>query len=413
MKRFENKGAFIIILMLTMTTCPLRSQTSFFWGKQFGTDRDEYAMNHLIDSNGNIFVAGKTTGIMDGKNMGKSDGFLIKIDSLGNTILTRQFGSAGDDDIQWSAIDNNGSVYITGFTTGILGSKNFGREDIFIVKYTSNGDMEWIRQFGTDSTDVAKGIFSDNTGSVYITGMTGGKLGQNSYGKTDSFILKLDEKGNQVFISQFGTSGDDCSYSITGGPDSDIYVCGTTWGDMAGKNKGYIDGFTGRFTAKGELVKYNQFGSDGFDIAMILKVDNDRSIYVGGSTSGNFGSQQTGEGDGFLLKLSENGDILWNNQFGTRNNDGVRSIDFNRGKSGNILISGVLHLPPAEGFIRMYKKDGALLWERKFAGSSGKDVNFDNKGHLYHLGLTGSNLFGTLAGENDVYLVKLGLDGLF
>jgi hypothetical protein len=419
MKCLQNKRPIIVILVLTLCTSYIRSQTSFIWGKQFGSDKDEYAMNHLTDSNGNIYVAGKTTGIMDGTNVGENDGFLTKIDSLGNTIWTRQFGSSGDEDIQWSAIDYTGSVYITGFTTGILGNGNFGKEDIFIVKYTPQGVREWTRQFGTDSTDVAKGIFADNKGSVYITGMTGGKLGQNSYGKTDCFILKLDGKGNQVFISQFGTSGDDCSYSITGGPDSDIYVCGTTWGDMAGKNKGFIDGFTGEFTGKGDLVKYNQFGTDGFDIAMILKVDNDRSIYVGGSTSGSFGSGQIGEGDGFFLKLSEKGTILWNNQFGTRNNDGVRSIDFDPVKTGNMLVSGILNLPPARGFIRMYKKDGALLWERKFAGiglhtgTSGKSVSFDNRGNLYHLGLTGANLFGTLIGENDVYLVKLGLDDLF
>ena len=64
----------------------------------------------------------------------------------------------------------------------------------------------------------------------------------------------------------------------------------------------------------------------------------------------------------------------------------------------------------------MYKKDGALLWERNFIAkgknlaTSGKDVGFDNKGNFYHMGLTGANLFGPLIGGSDIYLVKLGLD---
>jgi hypothetical protein len=416
MKTLKIKRAVIVILALTMMANHLKSQTNFIWGKQFGSDKDEYALNHVIDNNGNVYIAGKTNGIMNGKNYGKNDGFITKIDSLGNNIWTRQFGSDGEEDIQWSAIDNTGCVYITGSTTGILNNKNFGKEDIFIVKYNPQGEMEWEKQFGTDSTDIAKGIYADNKGYIYVTGMTGGKLGQNSFGKTDCFIMKLDNKGNHLFTSQFGTPSDDYSYAITGGPDSDIFVCGTTWGDIACKSNGFIDGFTGHFTDRGDLIRYNQFGSEGFDIAMILNVDNEKNIYIGGSTSGNFGCQQIGEGDGFLLKISEKGDILWNNQFGTKNNDGVRSIDFNSKISDNILVSGILNLLPGQGFIRMYKKDGALLWERNFIAvgknlaTSGKDVGFDNKGNFYHMGLTGANLFSTLIGGSDIYLVKLGLD---
>jgi hypothetical protein len=353
---------------------------------------------------------------MGAKNYGKYDGFITKIDSSANTIWTRQFGTDGEDDIQWSAIDKEGFVYITGSTTGAFNNKNSGKEDIFIVKYNPQGEMEWSRQFGTDSTDIAKGIYAGRDGNVYVTGMTGGKLGKSSFGKTDAFIMILDQKGNLIKTTQFGTPGDDCGYAITGGPDSDIYVCGTTWGDLGGKNKGFIDGFTGHFTDKLDLIRYNQFGSEGFDIAMIINVDKDRNIYIGGSTSGNFGCQQIGEGDAFLLKTSEKGDILWNNQFGTKNNDGVRSIDINPEISDNILISGILNLPPAQGFIRMYKKDDTMLWEKSFIakgtnlGTSGKGAIFDNKGNFYHVGLTGANLFGTLIGEADVYLVKIRLD---
>jgi hypothetical protein len=67
----------------------------------------------------------------------------------------------------------------------------------------------------------------------------------------------------------------------------------------------------------------------------------------------------------------------------------------------------------------MYKRDGELLWERKFIavgknfGSSGKDVILDTKVNFYHMRLTGANIFGPLIGENDIYLVKLGLDNIY
>jgi len=400
----------LLVLILTALAFNSQSQATFIWGKQFGTDKGEYAMNHVVDKDGNIYISGKTAGNMDGINYGKNDGFINKIDSLGNISWTKQFGSSEEEDIQWSAIDNNGFVYLVGSTTGIVKDKNFGKEDILIVKYSPEGQMTWMKQLGTDSTDIGKGIYIDQQGDIYITGMTKGTLGKTSFGKFDGFVMKLDTNGNLIFTYQFGTAGDDHSNAITGDQKNSVYVCGTTWGDLGSKNKGMIDVFTGQFTSEGIPVKFNQFGSEGFDIAMDIKVDKENCIYVGGSTSGDLGCQQIGEGDCFLAKMDKNGNILWLNQFGTTRNDGIRSIAFDERNSDQILLSGLLSLPPAEAFVRMYKNDGSLLWEKnivddhKGCDASGKDASIDNKGNIYQLGLTHSNLFGSVGG---VYLVRM------
>jgi len=91
-------------------------------------------------------------------NNGKNDGFITRIDSLGNIKWTRQSGTIEDEDIQWSAIDKTGCGYITGSTTGIFKGNNYGKEDVFIVKFKSDGQMVWLKQFGTDSTDIGQGI---------------------------------------------------------------------------------------------------------------------------------------------------------------------------------------------------------------------------------------------------------------
>lgn len=389
------------IVLSLLVSAQLSSQPHMVWRKHFGSsDGGEYVLNQVIDKDGNLYVAGKTTGTIEKVNYGKNDGFLSKIDSSGRVIWSRQFGTPEEEDIQWCAIDKTGNLYVTGTTKGDLAGKNAGKEDLFVLKYSSRGDLLWSGQFGTDSADIAKGIYADKTGNIYITGGTSGKLGDASFGKNDCFIMKLDNNGKKLYVKQFGTPGDDFCYSITAGHGTDILVCGTTWGDLGGKNKGFIDAFTGQFTENGELIKYNQFGTDGFDIGMIAAMDNDNNIFVGGSTSGNFGSQQLGDGDAYFLKLNEKGDIIWNSQFGTANNDGVRSISFDPDKSGNILISGIVNLAPGNGFIRMYNTGGKLTWETRYEDlTSGKDAKYDNKGNMYHIGLTGS----------DYYIVKLKL----
>lgn len=410
-----KKIPLVLGIMLSTVVFNAQAQTTFVWGKQLGTDKAEYAMNQVVDKKGNIYISGKTTGILAGRNYGLNDAIVLKLDSRGNTLWSRQFGTSGDEDEQWSAIDQQGNLYITGSTTGSFNGKNFGKEDIFVVKYNPEGKMIWSKQFGSDSTDIGKGIFVDNKGFVYVTGSTSGKLGKASLGKTDGFLMKLDNNGRQLFCEQFGTNGDDVSIAITGDNKGTIYVCGTTWGDLAAKNKGLIDVFTGQFTDEGKPVRYTQIGTEDFEIPMAILVDRDKNIYVGGTTSGNLGCKQIGEGDCFLTKIDPRGVVLWTNQFGTPKHDGIRSIALNEKISDNILVSGLLSLPPAQAFIRMYKKDGSLVWEKKVFGegkgdNSGKCVNLDDNGNIYQMGLTMSNLFGSLIGETDIYLVKFKLN---
>ncbi len=406
------KKSILLILFLSVTAIQTKSQ-QILWGKMLGSDKEEYVLNHVVGNDGSIYVPGKTSGDISGSNLGQNDGFLIKLDSSGNKLWSSQFGSEGDEDVQWSAPDIYGNIYLTGFTTGAVESKNHGKEDIFIVKYTSRGKLAWEKQIGTDSTDIAKGICIDQGGNIYVTGLTSGKLGKVSHGKSDCFLIKLDSAGNIVKTVQFGTEKDDLCYSVVYGINGSIVVCGTTWGDLGGKNKGFVDGFTGYFTTALDIRDYHQFGSDGFDIPLVIKADEKNDLYVAGTTSGNFASDQAGAGDCFILRMDQNGEIIWKRQFGTDQNDGVRGIDINDAVSDKVFISGIINLPPEKAFIRVYSKDGDVLLERILeaqgftGGTSGKDIHLDRKGNITHLGLTKTPLFGQVIGGNDVYVVKM------
>lgn len=384
------------------------------WGKMLGSDREEYVLNHVVDDAGNIYVSGKTTGNIGGENSGKNDGFITKLDNSGNHIWSQHFGSEGEDDIQWSAIDKSGNIYITGFTTGSFSGNNHGKEDIIIVKYTSEGKQEWKKQIGTDSTDIAKGICIGSGENIYVTGVTGGKLGDTSFGRNDCFIIRLDKEGKILKTLQFGTAADDFGYSVVPGMDKDIYACGTTHGELEGQAHGFIDGFTVHFTSDLEKPLYHQFGTDGADIPLVLHADKKNGLVVAGSTSGSFASDQAGAGDCFLFRMDKKGEILWKKQFGTDQHDGVRGLDINE-VSGEIIISGILNLPPEKAFVRSFSSDGILKWEKIFegegnnGGASGKDVHVDKRGNLTHVGLTGKPLMGPNIGQHDAYVVKMSI----
>ncbi len=409
------KGIFILSLFVCFTN-HVDSQTNFIYGKQFGSDEDGVAFNPVTDKNGNVYIAGNTKGALAGKSNGKTDGFVSKFDSTGNIIWTKQFGTNEDDNINWLTLDQTGHLYVTGCTNGVLGEKNFGKEDVIIARFDTNGNIEWQKQFGSDSTDVGNMVYVDFQGYIYVAAATKGTMDKLSFGGVDYVILKLDSKGNLIWMKQLGTSkGDECQ-GITG-DSTNIFICGYTFGDLAAKNKGSLDAFIGKFTDKGEQVKLFQFGTDKFDMASHITLDKEKNIYIGGSTGGDFSGKNLGEGDSYLSKFNKDFEILWTQQFGTNKWDGINGIALNENLSGNIVVSGCQHWPSCQSFVRMYSNDGSLLWTNNYTasgkngGTCGKGVCIDNKGNIYHSGNTGGNLFKSIDKPegHDVFLIKLSM----
>ncbi|HEY4788585.1 MAG TPA: SBBP repeat-containing protein [Bacteroidales bacterium] len=406
------KKNLLIILLFLDSICAVRAQADFVWGKQFGSDGDERTRNLINDSLNNVYVFGKTSGIIYKENFGKYDGFIVKTDSAANTIWAVQVGSKEDDDLIHAAIDRSGNIYVTGFI-GVGAKNTIPNTDVLLVKVNSKGEIVWQKQYGTDSTDIGADIAVCPNGDIYIVGSTKGVIGNASKGKTDCFILHLDNDGNQLNILQFGTSSDDQGYGITIGKDSNIYICGTTEGNMVGENAGKTDMFWGIFSKDLKLQKMKQFGTEKSDCAVEIETDNKNNIYIAGSTDWVLVPKEKLNGDCFLQKWNDKGEVIWTRQFGTNNWDGINGLAIIQDKG--VVVSGCMDNPQCKSYCRMYDEDGTLLWSRNFIaqggrGSCGKGVCTNQQGYIYHAGYTGANLFSELRGKHDVFLIKLKAD---
>jgi hypothetical protein len=418
MKPFIPKIS-VCILIVIFSPFYIKAQPDLTWAKQLGTDQEEYVMNHTTDGNGNIYVCGKTKGSLEGTNKGNFDCFIMKLDINGNLLWKRQFGTQGDENEQWCASDRMGNIYVTGSTTGNLEITTpsgyphpggvSGKEDVFIVKYDAGGNHLWTVQCGSDSADIGQSVVIDGE-NLFVAGTTSGNFGNASLGKSDCFLMKIGTQGNAIWIKQFGTSADDNASGISVNGKS-IHIGGNTWGEMGGKNAGFMDCFTAEFDMSGNAIQFNQFGTDGFDIAMNMVAD-EQGLFVCGSTSGALAGDQKGEGDAFVVSLQKSGGMIWKSQFGTNLHDGARSIAMNSSFPDLVLISGVMHLPPAQAFIRAYKKNGEFQWEKAVSdlvdktNTSGKDVDIDSSGRITHVGLTSAPVFGPLIGVTDFYITR-------
>jgi hypothetical protein len=408
------RGAFALLTSLAFA-CDLSANAGApvqIWGRQLGTTAEDFAGALAVDRDGNCYLAGATGGDLAGKNAGKGDIVVGKFDPTGRSLWLRQFGTAENDGARSIALDPAGNVYVTGGTRGRLGSTQFGKADGFVAKLDSLGQIVWLEQFGTAADDAGQAMACDASGSAFVTGITTAKPDGTALPAPDVFVRKFAPDGHCVWIRQWGTDGADDGRSIAVGPQGDLFVTGATAGDLAGQgNAGKTDLFVTKLDPAGNVVWHRQFGTPAADVGMKLLVDREGNLYVGGSSGGDLAAPQTGQGDSVLLKLSPNGELLWKRQFGTERWDGIHGLAFLPDGASGVIVGGCQNYDQCQAFLRAFDAEGHELWQTKIATDQtmcGTQVAIDGHGNIYQVGGTHGPAFGAYAGTgNDIFLVKL------
>lgn len=281
------------------------------WTRLFGGSGFDSINSLTVDINGDIVATGSINST--GANV---DAATIKIDADGNTLWTKVLSSTTS--IQYGNViqtDSSGSVYVAGNTEGDLDGQSFlgGGTDIFVTKYSQDGTKQWTKIHGTDGDDFVGGIAIGNDGSIYLSGTTNRDLyGESNNGTSneDAFLLKLSTSGTVDWARMVGTASNDYGRDIIAADDGYIYFSGYTFGNLGGNsNKGGSDIFLTRFSSAGSQGSIFLLGSEGFEEAQGLKVDQNGGIYVVGATWGNpFNGVTTNasalRSDAFITKLS-------------------------------------------------------------------------------------------------------------
>ena len=111
------------------------------WTKLLGTSGYDAGSGIDVDTSGNFYISGNTKGDLDGNtNAGDYDTLVSKYDKNGNRLWTKLLGSSGSESGEEIALDTSGNAYITGQTSGDLdGNTNAGGYDIFILKLVNLG----------------------------------------------------------------------------------------------------------------------------------------------------------------------------------------------------------------------------------------------------------------------------------
>jgi len=224
-----------------------------------------------------------------------------------------------------------------------------------------------------------------------------------------------------LFTTQLGTLVNKYGLAMDIDNQSNIYVTGDTEGSFDGhSNSGNKDIFLVKFFDNGTKDWSIQMGSNNWDIAMSVVVDNNDYIYISGNTRGNFdGHTLKSEQDGFILKFDGSGNKIWSATHPNRSGRGI-TVDSN----GDIYVTGTGHpLRSTSGTRDAYIEkhstvDGSSIWVDQISTSGYDDsgnqqsIVLDSNNNIYVTGITDGTFSGnTNAGSSDSYLIKYDASG--
>lgn len=388
------------------------------WTRLLGTS-NSYTSGEgiVVDSSGNSYISGY--------HFGTYCSILIsKYDSLGTLIWTIQLGG-GDTSwrIGWGiAIDLSGNVYVSGATYGNLdGQTKVGLEDIFICKFNSSGEKQWLKLLGISSAySQANAISVDSIGNSYITGETGGSLdGQTLTGTYDMFVSKYDTSGVKQWTKLLGTSGEEThGNGISVDSSGNSYITGHTGGNLDGQTiTGIYDMFVAKYNSAGVKQWTKLLGVSTKDTrGNGITIDTSGNSFITGYSTGSLDSQiLTGTKDMFISKYDTSGVKQWTKLLGVNgketNGNGI-AID----SSGNCFVAGdttgnldgQVIFGSINMFVSKYNSSGAKQWTKVYGGSGmseAKDIAVDSSGICYATGSTYSSLAGqTKTGYMDMFI---------
>jgi hypothetical protein len=353
---------------------------------------------------------------------------------------------------------------------------NINAQDGFIAKYTQQGGLVWVKQFGQAVAPVGVGnefasaIEFDAAGHVYVSGWTNATAPQfgsttlTGQGSWDAFVTKLDAaSGTFLWTRGIGGVGDDRTHDLSVSASGDVYVAGSfretvdfdpspsaTFNLTAGGGAGAADAYVWKLDSQGDFVWARQFSGPADEFGHGVKLGNDGYAYAVGTfrDTTDFGepgnpltltSATPNVASIYFVKLDEaTGDSIWAKQMtGTEKVVAARIV---ADGAGNLYVGGhfngtmsfgagdpsLVSAGGEDGFVSKWDTDGNFQWGQHLASGAGDlfpgelDLGADGS-LLIGYGFDGTADFDpgaqvanlTSVDGSDGAVVKLNADGSF
>ncbi len=276
------------------------------WSKTYGGSDTDGAYSMKQCSNGGFIIVGYTKSF----GAGDSDVYLLRVDSLGDTLWTKTYG--GNDSDGGNSVDQCSDK---GFIiTGVTKSFGAGSYDIYLIRTDSLGDTLWTKTYGGPDGDGGRSVKQCTDGGFVIAGDTY----SFDVGGGDIYIIKVDSIGTTLWTKIYGENKLDRVYSIEQCSDDGFVIIGGTESLGSGSSDVYFI----RTDSMGILSWAKTYGGLAYDCGCSVKQCSDGGFIITGESD----SFTPDYADVYIIRTNSDGDVLWEKTFGGGLYDTGRSV---------------------------------------------------------------------------------------
>lgn len=209
---------------------------NLLWEKNMGGSDQDSAYGIINNGDGTYVIAGQSssTDIDFTTNFGTTDGWVVNVDGDGNINYSNNIGGSGYDSIKDIAKSDQGDGYIIAGTTNSTDqdlSNSYGSYDAWLSKIDTSGNVVWSKAYGTSGSDATQFIISNGNGKYYTSFYhddTNDGLATEAFGGIDGWYFAVNETGDVLEEESFGGSSTDYIQSVSIDAEGKIFLVGQT-----------------------------------------------------------------------------------------------------------------------------------------------------------------------------------------
>ncbi|HIO73354.1 MAG TPA: T9SS type A sorting domain-containing protein [Flavobacteriales bacterium] len=238
------------------------------WSKAYGNIGSDIGYHMQQSADGGYIMIGETGSF----GAGGVDFYAVKANSMGDTLWTKAYGSTGDEFGYYVEETSDSGYIFCGYST----TMGAGNDDAYVVRTNSMGDTLWTKTYGSVGYDYAYSIKQTMDSGFVITGTTDGF----GVGNQDVYVIRTDAMGDTLWTKVYGGSGFEGGWTIDETSDSGYVICGWANSFSAG---GY-DVYLIRTDAAGDTLWTKSYGGASDDIGLTVTETPDSGYLVTGYT---------------------------------------------------------------------------------------------------------------------------------
>ncbi|MHA1684099.1 MAG: hypothetical protein ACTSUE_24380 [Promethearchaeota archaeon] len=334
------------------------------WNRTWNSSGYEAGYAVHVDSNGAIFVAGRSTN----STMLDKEMLLVKYSSSGSYSWVYEFKTAADEECFGLTTDGTGDIYLAGYTDG-LGA---GNKDMLIVKVSAGGIYQWNLTWGYSGDDVATAIEITPDGDIIVGGWcTDGANG------VQFCAVKFYGNKTQAWNATWGGTNDDYCNDLKIDQDMNVYLAGTA------ETGSEIDMAVVKLNSSGNVNWSKTWGNPSYEEECnSIALASNGDIFLAGT------QKDSDDEDALMVKLNSTGDHLADHlTAGLNGNSTGMAIAID--PDGFAFMAGNITVNENKMLFQKYDSTGTLLWQQTYGygnGDEGNALDIDTYGNIYLTG---------------------------